>query len=315
LTHVAELPPIRYLSQAEVERLLPSGRQQVDLVRAAFGQLADGWADAPAAPEIEPRPGAFMHAMPAYLPEQDISAVKWIGGYPENREHGLPYLSGVIVVNQGDTGVVSAIMDCAAVTAARTAAVSAACIERFAAAWSTVAIVGFGVQAETHVRLLRELNPAAEFRAYTRSPSAAATEGAAFFDSARAVVEGSDIVITGVPLHGSLDPPVHYDWLATRALVLPLDDDVSLDPSVVNRAAGFYVDDLEDFEMRRGMGRFQQWRSPDDTVPSMIGDSAACRASGVVVCANQGMGLIDAVFAAHVLQTADREQVGRLLPR
>ena len=70
--------------------------------------------------------------MPAYLRDDDVAALKWVAGYPANKERGLPYITGLIVLNDPETGVPAAIMDGAEITAARTAAASGVCIRRFA---------------------------------------------------------------------------------------------------------------------------------------------------------------------------------------
>ena len=49
-----------------------------NLVENALRMLVEGTAQVPATPEIAPRVGSFAHAMPAYLREGDITAMKWI---------------------------------------------------------------------------------------------------------------------------------------------------------------------------------------------------------------------------------------------
>ena len=81
------------------------------------------------------------------LRDDDVAALKWVAGYPENKARGLPYISGLIVVNDAETGLPAAIMDAAEITAARTAAASGVCIRKWAPErWSEVAILGCGEQ-------------------------------------------------------------------------------------------------------------------------------------------------------------------------
>jgi ornithine cyclodeaminase/alanine dehydrogenase len=302
------------LRAAAVQSLLPGPTQQTDLVERAFHILVEGTAQAPATPEIAPRAGSFAHAMPAYVREGDITSLKWISGFVSNRDVGLPYLSGLIVVNDSDTGLPVAVMDCAAITAARTAAVSAVCVRSFArAGWSRLAVIGYGVQARAHIALFRELFSGLEVRVASRRPRPPRA-GVSFNTDPRVAVGGADVVVTAIPLEIHLDPPIKASWLAEGATILPLDDDASLDPSVANAAARFYVDDLDDFALRRASGHFGAWREPDGSVASaVLADAEA--AGGRTVCANQGMGLLDAVFARAVLDAAERDNVGDLLDR
>ena len=94
--------------------------------------MGAGRVELPPKPGIHPRKDSFIHAMPAYLRDEDVAALKWVAGYPANKERGLPYISGLIVVNDAETGLPTAVMDGAEITAARTAAASGVCVRRWA---------------------------------------------------------------------------------------------------------------------------------------------------------------------------------------
>ena len=306
--------PIRYLSGSSVRALLPPLDQQFVLVERAYRAIREGTCKTPATPELAPRSGAFVHALPAYVADGDITSLKWISGYDRNRERGLPYGSGLIIINDSETGLPVAVMDSTAITAARTAAASAVCVDAFAReGWSTVGIIGYGIQSEAHVAALSELKPSVRFQVFSRRPLPADGGALSAAEDPRAAAEGADVFITGMPLETKLEPPVAFDWLTPTALVLPLDDDASLDEDVVNGAEAFYVDALDDYALRQADGRFSGWRAPDGSVPEAVSDQRPVK--GVVVCANQGMGVLDAVFAGSVLAAAERRDVGKLLDR
>ncbi len=307
--------PVRYLSGRDVDAVIPGPRQQRELVKSAYRSIGAGTAVTPAAPHLSPRPGTFVYPLPAYLADDDLTSVKWVSDYPTNRErHGLPCVSGLIVINDSSVGLPVAIMDGAVITATRTAAVSAVCAAAFAReGWTTVGIVGYGVQAKAHVKALSDLNPTASFRVYSRRGIDVDELHISAVATARAAVEDADIVITGMPLGANLRPPVSFDWLKPTALVLPIDDDASLDPGVVGGARAFYVDALDDYRQRQGTGTFPGWREPDGTVPAAVLEGQPAR--GVTVCANQGLGVLDAAFAGYVLSGAERDGVGLLLER
>jgi ornithine cyclodeaminase/alanine dehydrogenase len=125
-------PTFLYLNRDQVAGLLPSIGEQINLVERWYLSRAAGTVELPPKPGIHPRPDAFIHAMPAYLKDRDVAAVKWVAGYPRNQERGLPYISGLIVLNDPETGLPLAVMDAAEITAARTAAASGVCIRRWA---------------------------------------------------------------------------------------------------------------------------------------------------------------------------------------
>ena len=98
--------------------LLPPLTDQLDLVESTYRAVAAGKVELPPKPGIHPRKDSFIHAMPAYLRDDDVAALeKWVAGYPENKARGLPYISGLILVNDAETGLPAAIMDAAEITA------------------------------------------------------------------------------------------------------------------------------------------------------------------------------------------------------
>ena len=306
---------LRYLSSRQVRELLPPVARQLELVRETYRAMADGAVDVPAKLGLHPREGSFLHAMPAYLRDRDLVAMKWIAGYATNPVRGLPYLTGLIVLNDSETGLPIAIMDCAAVTAARTAAASALCVDELApSGWSTAALVGFGVQARAHAAILRHLNPDMRLRVATRRPGTVDEPGAEVVASPREAVEGAEIVVTGIPLRARLDEPVVGEWLEPECLVLPIDYDACLHPALVAAASLFLVDDVDGFRGARAAGQFGGWPEPHGTVGGALADGPAT-VGGVRVCANLGVGALDAAFAVAVLSAAVEREVGQLVER
>jgi ornithine cyclodeaminase/alanine dehydrogenase-like protein (mu-crystallin family) len=77
----------------------------------------------PPIPGINPGEGDnIIHTMPAYIPAINSGGFKWVSGYPENHKLGLPYINGLIILNDPETDLPIAVMDCVWITAMRTAA-------------------------------------------------------------------------------------------------------------------------------------------------------------------------------------------------
>jgi hypothetical protein len=106
-----------YLTREQVAGLLPEIRVQLDLVEGTYAALAAGRVELPPKPGVHPRENSFIHAMPAYLADQDVAALKWVSGYPGNKARGLPYISGLLVLNDAETGLPLAVMDAAGTAA------------------------------------------------------------------------------------------------------------------------------------------------------------------------------------------------------
>ncbi len=302
-----------HLSREEVAALLPPIAAQLDLVETTYRALAAGRVELPPKPGVHPRKDSFVHAMPAYLADEDVVALKWVAGYPGNKARGLPYISGLIVLNDADTGVPVAVMDGAEITAARTAAASGVCVRRWAPdGWRTAAILGCGEQGRFHARLLRALNPDVSLRAYDPHPDRIATLGEVeTAESEAEAAAGAEVVVTAAPIVEEPDPPIGPEELAERCLVLPLDFDALVRREAIEATDLFAVDDVGQFEYYGEQGHFRGWPAPHGTVGELVeqpGEPAR------VACVNLGIGALDAAFAARVLASARERGVGTELP-
>ena len=116
---------ILYLSRADVEATGVSMADIINALESAFRELGEGRVEMPPKPGVHSQPDAFIHAMPAYIPALQAIGVKWVSGYPENYKRGLPYITGLLILNDVETGMPLAVMDCTWITAKRTGAATA----------------------------------------------------------------------------------------------------------------------------------------------------------------------------------------------
>lgn len=299
-----------FVSREEVAGLLPSIQEQLDLVERTYRSLAAGRVELPPKPGVHPRKDSFVHAMPAYLRDEDVVALKWVAGYPANKERGLPYITGLIVLNDAETGLPITVMDGAEITAARTAAASGVCVRRFApAGWRRAAILGCGEQGRFHATLLRTLEPDVRIRAWDPHPERIerlgdGIEAAAGWEDA---VAGAEVVVTAGPIVEDPSSPLRPEHLGERWLALPIDFDFYVGAEAVAAADLFLADDVGQFEYYRGLGHFQGWPEPAGSVGEGLGGGGS---PGRVVCCNLGIGALDAAFASVVLERARAEGAG-----
>ena len=136
-------PALRYLTADDVAAAMPPVAERLALAEQTLAAI-DATADLPPKIGVHPRPpSSFAHAMPAFLrgsgaaggdghaAEGDRLGMKWVSGFPANRELGLPAISAIVVLNDARTGQPIAILDGGPITAERTAAVSGVAISRF----------------------------------------------------------------------------------------------------------------------------------------------------------------------------------------
>jgi ornithine cyclodeaminase/alanine dehydrogenase-like protein (mu-crystallin family) len=148
------------------------------------------------------RGGAF-HAKGAWLDDgRRTVALKLNGNFPANPEaRGLPTIQGAILLCDGDTGALLAIVDSIEVTLRRTAAASALAARYLARPdAATVLICGCGAQGAAQLEALRAVLPLARGFAWDRDPALAAAFAAAHglvaADDPGAAARASDIIVT-----------------------------------------------------------------------------------------------------------------------
>ena len=116
-----KLGSILYLSRRDVEAIQLPMQEIIDALDEMFKEKGRGKVEMPPKPGIHTQPDAFIHAMPAYIPSLQAAGVKWVSGYPANQAKGLPYITGLLILNDPETGVPLAVMDCTWITAKRLA--------------------------------------------------------------------------------------------------------------------------------------------------------------------------------------------------
>src|SRR5579864_8414405 len=141
-----------------------------------FREKAKGRVEMPAKIGIHTMPDAFIHAMPAAISELKAAGMKWVSGYPANNERGLPYITGLLILNDYETGIPLAVMDCTWITAQRTGAATALAAKYLARPdCETIGILGCGVQGRSNLEALRLLFPLKKIYAYDIDFKRAAT--------------------------------------------------------------------------------------------------------------------------------------------
>lgn len=167
---------------------------------------------------VEPH-GGFFGSMPAATPTG--LGAKLVTVYPGNKARGLHTHHAVVVLFDPETGEPRATVDGRLITEMRTAAVTAAYVDQVAANdVTTLAVLGAGVQARSHIEALRHVRGFDAVRIWNRTRDRAerlAVEvGAEVADRAEEAVRDADVVVT---VTGSTEPVLEGRWLRPGATV------------------------------------------------------------------------------------------------
>jgi ornithine cyclodeaminase/alanine dehydrogenase-like protein (mu-crystallin family) len=210
------------LSEHDVRRLLDM-ESCIDAMREALSSLARDELFNPLRFVVRP-PAArgLLGLMPAHRSgDASAYALKEIVVTPDNPTRGLDAHQGAVLLHDGETGRLVAVINASPVTEIRTAAVSAVATRALARPDAArVAILGASVQARAHVEAMRAVLGDPEVRIWTRrleaAESLAAEVGAIVAPSPDAALFGADVVCTTT---AAAEPVVERRWLARGAHV------------------------------------------------------------------------------------------------
>ena len=314
---------ILYLSRADVEKVNLPMREIIDLLEKAFLEKGNGRVEMPPKPGIHTMPDAFIHAMPAYIPSMRSAGIKWVSGYPENFKRSLPYISGLMIMNDSETGVPYAVMDCSWITAMRTGAASALSAKYLARPDSeTVGILACGVQGRTNLEALACLFPIKRVYAYDVLADVQErfiAEMTAWFDfevigvtePKQAVVE-SDLVVTSGPILKHPTPTIEKDWLQPGAYGSAVDFDSYWTPEALAQIDRISTDDHAQFQYYKSVGYFQQTPEPYADLGELVAGLKPGRQDEKerMLAINLGLALDDMAVAPTVYQCAKDKGLG-----
>lgn len=186
--------------------------------------------------------GGFLGVTPSYA---GALGVKIITFYPDSQENSRPF-TGVIMFDPRN-GRLRATLEGSLLSSVRTAAVSASAVNLLARKnASTLALIGAGALAQTHLPAFRRIRDIKEVRVFSKKggPEFAESHGITLATSAKQAIEGADIVLTATDSH---TPVLEGSWLAPGAMICsvgaPRPSMRELDDETIARAkAQIYVD-------------------------------------------------------------------------
>lgn len=303
------------LNREDLVGLGISWTEIVDVLEGAFLQKADGLVQNPPKPAVHPRSDAFVNAMPAYLGGSDRVGIKWVAGFEQNRAKGLPYIYGVFVLTDAETGRPLALMDGGWITEMRTAGVTGVALRHVPDQPRTVGIVGAGVQGRRHLELLLELRPEIEeLRVFDAVPEAsrsllelAGDRRTVLASSAEDALAGVDLALTMVTV--PLGSRLTCAETAPDALLVPVDYDDAMGSSAANEAALYVVDDLGQYGSVLDE-HFGGFRDPDGELAEVVAGRREVPERGRRMFLNMGIAMDDVALGALCYERAVERGLG-----
>jgi len=318
---------VLYLSTEDIEETELTMAEVIDIVEEALREKGEGRVEMPPKPGIYPKTDAFIHAMPAFLPRLMAAGMKWVSGFPENYRYGLPYVLGVIVLNDVETGAPTCIMDAAWVTAKRTGAATAVAAKYLARRDSRVfGVLGCGVEGRSNLEaVFTAFKGLEEARAYDISEESLRRYVAEMtkkhglrvvpVDSPRKAVEGCDIVVTAGPISKFPKPVIEASWFKDGGFACPIDFDSYWKPEAMHSMHKFCTDDLEQLLYYRSVGYFQDIPNVHADLGELVTGRKAGRENDTerTMSMNLGLAIEDMATAIRIYEKAKSRGIGTWL--
>jgi len=149
---------MKVLKNEEIKKLIDL-REAMKIMKATFVQISQKKVIMPKriSLTIKNKKGTMLF-MPGYLKENKALGIKIIGVFIENYQKGIPTISGLIILNNPETGEPISVMDAQYITSLRTAATSAIATDLLALKDSKkLGIFGAGIQAKWQIKAILEV--------------------------------------------------------------------------------------------------------------------------------------------------------------
>ena len=318
-----------YLSYEDVKSTDLSMADIIKVVEQGFMEMGNGQVEMPPKPGVHPGIDGdnFIHAMPAYIPAMNSAGVKWVSGYPGNPAKGLPYINGLLIYNDTETGMPLAVMDCTWITGMRTGAASAISAKYLARPDSSIiGILACGVQGHTNLEAMNVLFPLKKIYAFDTNPEqvkALAEYGqntlgldVAIVSDPRKAVTGCDIVVTSGPILKKPHETIKSGWVDKGSFVSCVDFDSFFSRNALNQADKWTTDNLAQYnQYKNSAGYFTD--CPD--VYAELGELVTGRKQGRQTdeernfSANLGLAMEDMAVCPLLFQLAKEKNIGTWL--
>lgn len=241
-----------FLSREDVEGLL-TGREVVDEIEGVFKAKGIGEDFQEFKVRIHKNDRDYFYGIGCYVKSKAAPGIKWTGIYKDNVDKGLPLITGIVVLNDPNTGIPLGIVEGGVITGIRTPAFSGLAAKYLANTDSNViAIIGCGYQGRTHLQIFDEIFEIRKVKAFDirqnvlgdyvkdmKKKFGFEVEAA---NSVKDAVRGSDIVCL---LTTARETVVYEEWIEPGCFVTGTNSFYDLDPKLSNRADKWVVGDME----------------------------------------------------------------------
>lgn len=321
------------LSRKDIKKVFTM-KDAIETNKECFKLFSEGKSEVPLRTTIQaPNHNGVFLFMPSYVEELDAAGLKVVNIFPENVKENLPTAPAQVLLIDGKTGIVTAILDGTYVTQLRTGASSGAAFDLFAIKNAKIgALIGTGGQAATQLEAMmvaRQLDEVRIFDLDEKRRQAFVNEmqeelkcyntkivEATSSDNA---IENADIIVTVTPSTKPVFDGTKVKKGATVSCVGAYQHHMQeMDPAILPRASKIYFDSEEAVLSEAGdiLIPLEQGIITKDDFTGDIGDVLLGKVVGrendeeIIVYENVGIGVLDLMTARAIYLKAVEAEVG-----
>ena len=321
------------LSRKDIKKVFTM-KDAIETNKECFKLFSEGKSEVPLRTTIQaPNHNGVFLFMPSYVEELDAAGLKVVNIFPENVKENLPTAPAQVLLIDGKTGIVTAILDGTYVTQLRTGASSGAAFDLFAIKNAKIgALIGTGGQAATQLEAMmvaRQLDEVRIFDLDEKRRQAFVSEmqkelkcyntkivEATSSDNA---IENADIIVTVTPSTKPVFDGTKVKKGATVSCVGAYQHHMQeMDPAILPRASKIYFDSEEAVLSEAGdiLIPLEQGIITKDDFTGDIGDVLLGKVVGrendeeIIVYENVGIGVLDLMTARAIYLKAVEAEVG-----
>ena len=255
-----------YLSEADERAVDLNMSDIIDVLEEVHTARKLGKVQQPPKPGLRPVGNkGFIDGYLAYVGDTKYLGIKWLSGYFDNPAKGLPFINGLIVLNDVETGMPLSVMGCGYITGLRTAGVNGMALRRLVTKETvTISVIGCGLQGRTNLMAALSCGwnvekilcwnirrPSAD--AYQAEMSARYPQHSiAVADTLEEAVSQADVLIIGAPLE--LDGSTRIipkGLLKPGVTIAAVNGDASFLEEALGEIDRVFVDDNDSYAGRR----------------------------------------------------------------
>ncbi len=321
------------LSRKDIKKVFTM-KDAIETNKECFKLFSEGKSEVPLRTTIQaPNHNGVFLFMPSYVEELDAAGLKVVNIFPENVKENLPTAPAQVLLIDGKTGIVTAILDGTYVTQLRTGASSGAAFDLFAIKDAKIgALIGTGGQAATQLEAMMVARELDEVRVFdldenrrqvfvSKMQEELKCYGTKIVEATSSdnAIENADIIVTVTPSTKPVFDGTKVKKGATVSCVGAYQHHMQeMDPAILPRASKIYFDSEEAVLSEAGdiLIPLEQGIITKDDFTGDIGDVLLGKVVGrendeeIIVYENVGIGVLDLMTARAIYLKAVESKVG-----